>query len=420
MVAKAEPRTPPTWWQGIKRPPTSYAHDLPQAWPIEVRRGETLALLATWAGSEAETIREDNRPVLRRRRWLKVGDRLMLTMSANQKLTFEHSRERFQQERLDAYFTKRFIEKVVVYVVKRGDVIALVARDYGEVPTWLLEAFNQTDFRYLQPGDEVLIPVVRDLLAGEVRPPALQVIDGSGLPLTADKRTVVEKRMDPALLSRARMAVDDASVFERDQAQGGRRGLLPRVSHLLRRQDVSRDDAPVRALVALPAPSAPVTPREVIIRRGETLSHYGAWANLSVAAILAANPGLDSHRIRAGDRIKLPLDDDSWAAFFVARAQRSNGSSKTRALAAAGGAVSVDKKPTSDGPRFVPAVIRRQAAEKAAPAPRDAEPRYYRVRRGDVAGQIAQKHGLTLSRLMALNDGQNIERIQVGQSLRIR
>lgn len=45
---------------------------------------------------------------------------------------------------------------------------------------------------------------------------------------------------------------------------------------------------------------------------------------------------------------------------------------------------------------------------------------YYTVRSGDTFGKIAQKHGTTISRLRALNPGINIDRLSVGQKIRVK
>ena len=148
---------------------------MPREWKISVKRGETLDKLARWSGTDKQTLWQDNREVLPRRKWLKPSDKLTLTMSPNQKLAFDQSRERFHNRRLERYFSTRYIEKVVKYRVKRGDFISKVARRFGNVPMWLLTEFNQTDFRSIQPGDIVLIPVIakvdrEDQLKGQLAP----------------------------------------------------------------------------------------------------------------------------------------------------------------------------------------------------------------------------------------------------------
>ena len=46
--------------------------------------------------------------------------------------------------------------------------------------------------------------------------------------------------------------------------------------------------------------------------------------------------------------------------------------------------------------------------------------KYYTVRRGDTFGQIAEKNGISQSRLRKLNPRININRIDIGQKIRVR
>ncbi len=46
--------------------------------------------------------------------------------------------------------------------------------------------------------------------------------------------------------------------------------------------------------------------------------------------------------------------------------------------------------------------------------------KYYVVKTGDTFGKIAQKHGKTITQLKSINPGVNIERLQLGQKLRVR
>lgn len=54
------------------------------------------------------------------------------------------------------------------------------------------------------------------------------------------------------------------------------------------------------------------------------------------------------------------------------------------------------------------------------PTPPAAEKKYYTVRSGDTFGRIAQSHRLTITQLRKLNPGINIERLSVGQRIRIK
>lgn len=52
--------------------------------------------------------------------------------------------------------------------------------------------------------------------------------------------------------------------------------------------------------------------------------------------------------------------------------------------------------------------------------PQTAEKKYYAVRSGDTFGVIAQRHGKSISQLRKLNPGVNIDRLNVGQKIRVK
>ncbi len=62
-----------------------------------------------------------------------------------------------------------------------------------------------------------------------------------------------------------------------------------------------------------------------------------------------------------------------------------------------------------------------QSEAKVAEAPKEAvKPVYYTVKRGDVLGAIARKHGTTVSKLCSLNSLKSPDRIREGQRLRVK
>ncbi len=394
---------PPAWADGVPEPPRAVEHDLPKQWPIVVRQGEGLHLLAKWAGTDAKIILEDNRERLGKRRWLKTGDRLDVTMSANQKFAFDRAREQFQKDRLDGYFASRYVSEVVVYRVKRGEPVSTAAKRFGEVPIWLLQEFNQTDFRSLQPGDEILIPVVKSWNRKEKLPPALKVVDEQRMALTDEQHRAVDGRLRHDLLGRARLAIDDSNVFER--AEGGLvedgRGVLPDYGALA----VTATPTPAPGQLAAPPTvldvrvDEAIAPREVLVMRGETLSHYAKWAGLGRDAIVAANPGLEPDRILVGTRLKLPLTDTAYATFVRARAEHHQPKQKAAALPASA--------------RPLPAVIGKGAAK----AGKSTAQRAHLVRAGETASGIAKKRGTTVTELARRNPGVDLNRLQIGQSL---
>ncbi|MCA9515527.1 MAG: LysM peptidoglycan-binding domain-containing protein [Myxococcales bacterium] len=387
-LAAPRPETPerPSWADGVPKPPTDLEHDLPRAFPVEVRRGETPALLAGWAGTDARTLLSDNEESLKGRKWFKTGDRLSVTMSQNQKVAFDRAREAYQEDRMSEYFARRYFEKVVVYRVKRGEYLSKAAKRYGDVPLWLLEEFNQMDFRSLQPGDEVLIPVVATLESGQKAPPPLRVVDEDGRPLADEGKQKIAERLRTDLIGRARMALDDSNVFERnnDAFKGTTRDeLLP--DYLEVRTEVTASgDTGEPAAVNGPAAVA----RAIIVKPGETLMHYVSWSGVSMDAIKAANPALDPNRILVGARLALPLDDVQYVGFMKARAD----------WAAAGGAAAEKK-----------AAAAAEAARKPV--------RHVTVKKGDTASRIAKRQKIALGALRKANPGVDLGRLSIGQEL---
>ncbi len=454
---------PPSWWKGVPPQPDSFEHDLPREHVVVVERGETPRLLAQWSKGDAKQLLKDNTEILGKRRWLKPGDALKVTMSANQKLAFEQARERFRSDRLEAYFARHYIDRVVVYVVQRGDRVAKVARSYGEVPIWLLEAFNQADFRRLQPGDAILIPVVRELGHGKV-PPRLHVVDRDGRALEGEASDLIDQKLPKALLREARVAIDDSSVFERDGAGGTEPArLLPQPG--MARAPVQ---APPQAAYAAPPPppvAAPAPPqlREVIVKSGETHSHYSSWSGLRLDQITRSNPGLDPKRLHVGHRIKLPLTDLQYADFLLMRSSGGRPQGAVAALAA--GAVAPppppraaalprpERKPlpaviagaqaamsaralAARGPGSVPAqgpgsvpgpagAVTSHPPKANGPAslpspeaaPVEPERRLHIVEPGDTAGRIAQAYGISMKAMQRANPGRNLDRLYVGDEL---
>jgi LysM repeat protein len=431
----------PSWADGVERPADVGGADLPQGWPIEVRRGETPAVLGEWAGIEPQEIVTANQEALRGRKWLKVGDRITVTMSANQKVAFDRKREQFQKARVDAFFANRYFEKVIVYRVKKGEFIASAAKRYGDVPLWLIEEFNQMDFRTLQPGDEILIPVVGELPQGVRQPPPPVVVDEEGHPLSEAHSDALEPRLQGELFAKARMALDDSNVFVRPrsgpsyaaaapaevvaplvgpvQAAGYPRPeqVLPSASiggGLLPNYGGAPSAAPapyVANAAAAPlsagypaspgevAPAAPAkapsqTPRDVVVRRGESLMHYVMWSKTSLDAIKAANQGhLDTDRIFIGARVAIPMSDDQYVQFVSARSEWE----KQKAEAAS----NADK-----------AAQGKSGGDKAGP-----KVRHHTVKSGETATSIARAHRIAVKELKAANPKLDLKKLKIGAKL---
>jgi LysM repeat protein len=425
LDASAKPATAPNnaprdpaWVDGVPKPAEAAELDFPRAFPVEVRRGETPPLLAEWARVDPSTMLAENAEALGNRRWLKTGDRIQIVMSPNQKAVFDRRRENFQRERIEAFFARRYFEKVVLYRVKRGEYIAQVAKRLGDVPLWLIEEFNQTDFRGLQPGDEIMIPVIANLEPGQEAPQGLLVVDEEGRPIAAEKREALKARLQGEFPTQARMALDDGNVFMRPRpgqpvagAAVAAHAGYPRPTPAAR---IGASDAvgmptygaaPVAdaniagaqdgatanagAEVGPPNEVAGLIPRPVVVKRGESLSHYMQWSQTPLEAILRANPHLDPDRIFVGTRIAIPMADEQFTRFVLARAaweaERTGGSAQ------------------------------------AAPGSKDpAKPtRIHVVKSGETATNLARKYKISVQALKSANPKVDLKKLRAGQKLEI-
>lgn len=434
----------PTWADGVEQPADAGGNDLPQGWPIEVRRGETPAVIAEWAGVDTKELVDANLEGLGGRKWFKVGDRITVSLSANDKVAFDRKRDQFQKGRVDAFFANRYFEKVIVYRVKKGEFIASAAKRYGDVPLWLIEEFNQMDFRGLQPGDEILIPVVGELPAGVRQPPPPVVVDEEGHALSEDRHDAVQPRLRGELFAKARMALDDSNVFKRPRPGGDNfaaqqevvvepgvapqqlpaasigGGLLPSYAGgntpsmvVQGNPQVAPAPAPMQVVTPM-APSAPgvapaapavspdkQTPRDVIVRRGESLMHYVMWSKTPLDQIKGANTGrLDTDRIFIGARIAIPMSDDQYVQFVTARAEWD----KQRLLDA--------DKPDGKGDK-------PGKGDKSGKPGKDTAPKGKRhtVKSGETATSIARSYRVTVKDLKAANPGVDLKKLKIGSKL---
>ncbi len=127
------------------------------------------------------------------------------------------------------------------------------------------------------------------------------------------------------------------------------------------------------------------------VRRGDTLSTIARRHRVRMSELIALNGLKSKHRIRVGQKLRLPSQGSS------SRRVAYNSKSK-----------STEKSNTAP----------RASAESQLPAtlPKDG---YYTVARGDNLTQIAQRFGLSVSELVSLNRLRSQNRIAVGQKLLI-
>ena len=91
-----------------------------------------------------------------------------------------------------------------------------------------------------------------------------------------------------------------------------------------------------------PRPSRPALSYAMV--RGDTLFSLARWANVSLASLMAVNPGIDPHKIEIGDRIRLP----SSARDPFAHRRRERGGPAAPAAAAPPSADPPPPAPTPD------------------------------------------------------------------------
>ena len=233
---------------------------------ITVRRGETIQMYSGWSEVSIQELTEQNE--MGRRRNLRIGRafRLHLTPQAYRQF-MERRAQHFTKLERD-FFARYEVVRLLKYTVQRGDNIWKISRSHGRVPPWVLERFNATnDLSHLQPGEELLVPVLTELAAGESTAAEALWADGSTPSPDSDEETT----MSP-----------------------------------MEQADATDDTAPG------------ITVR---VARNETLSHYSSWGGLQVSDIIRANPGMNQNVIRLGQKIRLPVADGTLASFYRKRRQ---------------------------------------------------------------------------------------------------
>ena len=150
---------------------------------------------------------------------------------------------------------------------------------------------------------------------------------------------------------------------------------------------------------------------EHTVSRGETLSQIAGRYGTSVSQLKSQN-GLRSNTIQIGQRLAVPVDDYSSGPSDATMNDGGElvhfGGRNMRPIAAA--------QPTE-----LPVPVRTVSSRLSGPSSSSNEGQTrvtYVVRRGDTLSEIAERHGVGLSRLRSWN-GINGSRIRVGQRLTI-
>ena len=138
--------------------------EVPELVEIRVQHGESLYDLARWSRVDVEAIEEINGIDLGHP--LSGGQRLILPLTDMQLNRLQSARQAFAEQRKDDYLHRRGgLVEVHSYRMKTGDTVWSVSRRHGNLPTWLVKAFNPAlDLNRVRIGQRVQLPVVGDML----------------------------------------------------------------------------------------------------------------------------------------------------------------------------------------------------------------------------------------------------------------
>lgn len=176
----------------------------PTTLQITVRPGENLVLLAGWAGTTAEAIASLNAisvtsPIV-------PGQSLEIPLVVDSggesdlqdevrlaRENLERARERFAQTRWDRYLSRRGgLVGVITHQVETGETAWEIARFQARIPLWVLAAYNRdVDLDHLRIGEELVLPVLGDTLAGATGLTEV-VVPGGGVEDLASSEAVSE------------------------------------------------------------------------------------------------------------------------------------------------------------------------------------------------------------------------------------
>jgi len=126
---------------------------------IQVEVEETLGHYAEWLEVSAREIRRLNG--IRYGVYVHVNQKIKIPFRSVTKEEFEEKRLEYHKQLAEDFFAAYRVEKVIPYVIKKGDNIWNLSREQFEVPVWLIKRYNsKVDFSALTPSQKLLIPVV--------------------------------------------------------------------------------------------------------------------------------------------------------------------------------------------------------------------------------------------------------------------
>ncbi len=249
------------------------------------------------------------------------------------------------------------------YIVDDGDNFWTIAHELGIDVEQLTRANASVDPQKLQPGQVLSLPVV-DRAEGGAGTPG----ETAGLYPVAKGDTLWE-------LSR-RFGVNlDTLLSCNDEIDPARL----RVGQLL----TIPTEGPVASAESLAFPVSP----------GDTLWTIARRFDISVSALLAANPGVDPLRLQAGQTLRVP------SSLAAVAATGATGSPSTASVAA-------------------PQAAARPAGTPASnPTGIDATTRLHTVSEGDTLWDLSRRYGVRVSDILAENAGLDPMHLRVGQQV---
>ncbi len=129
-----------------------------------VRRGESLAHFARWAEVPVELIAELS--ALDLLEPLAVGEEVRVPADWDTRGVVESRRTAHHHRRAEGYLESRGGSVGTdFYRVQTGDSAWTIAQNQLGIPVWLLETYNPAvDLEQLRPGQELMVPVVADIV----------------------------------------------------------------------------------------------------------------------------------------------------------------------------------------------------------------------------------------------------------------
>ena len=131
---------------------------------IEVRPGENLVSLSDWADTTPTELARLNGMEVQDT--LFAGQKLGLSLEGEAVDGFVEARDRALEARVDRFLDRRGgLYTVESHAMRQGETAWGVGQERGEIPLWVLAAFNQdVELSSLSIGDLLTVPVVEDTI----------------------------------------------------------------------------------------------------------------------------------------------------------------------------------------------------------------------------------------------------------------